>query len=421
MWLIALYVPGMAPVNQYFVPPQWLVSSFPSLLSLPLTLNTRIALSIFVIEICTVFIPCWQVQKHQTLRQETLESIANWESKKRFGVKSETSSDKSGSSAPPLSPTSTKVGDYTGFDSWKKLPGLEAGNNNNSSQSNLGPDDSVLTMAALEHVLDKNPEPLRQFSARKDFSGENIAFLTAVSEWKAALPADFSRNRYDATPDAVREQFTRALRIYTEFISPRDAEFPINIAWADLRKLQGIFERAARSTAAANNQSSSVDAATPFADADGDIIAAPAPTQSGPAPPSRDSEMHILKPSTTPTSTKGQHIPLSVTIITPPSTASPLPTYTGDVPQAFDASVFDAAQASIKYLVLTNTWPKYVRERRNSESSSSGSNSSSSGSVRTRNTSRSGSRRAPSSVGGGSVGSKMSLKGALGFLKGVIH
>ncbi|KAK4041838.1 hypothetical protein C8A01DRAFT_45047 [Parachaetomium inaequale] len=391
MWLIALYVPGMATVNQYFVPPQW------------------IALSIFVIEICTVFIPCWQVQKHQTLRQETLESIANWESKKRFGAKSETSSDNS--SAPPLSPTSTKVGDYTGFDSWKKLPDLEA---NNSSQPNLGPDDSVLTMAALEHVLDKNPEPLRQFSARKDFSGENIAFLTAVSEWKAALPADFSRSRYDATPDAVREQFTRALRIYTEFISPRDAEFPINIAWPDLRKLQGIFERAAA------NQSNIVDAATPFADADGDIACPPA-AQTGPPPPSRDSEMHILKPSTTPTSTKGRHIPLSVTIIAPPPTSSlsqSLPTYTGDVPQAFDASVFDAAQASIKYLVLTNTWPKYVRERRNSESSSSNSNSS--GSVRTRST-RSGSRRAPSSVGGGSVGSKMSLKGALGFLKGIIH
>lgn len=23
MWLIALYVPGMAPMNQYFIPPQW--------------------------------------------------------------------------------------------------------------------------------------------------------------------------------------------------------------------------------------------------------------------------------------------------------------------------------------------------------------------------------------------------------------
>jgi len=29
MWLIALYVPGMAPVNQYFLPPQWYVTFMP--------------------------------------------------------------------------------------------------------------------------------------------------------------------------------------------------------------------------------------------------------------------------------------------------------------------------------------------------------------------------------------------------------
>jgi hypothetical protein len=398
----------------------------------PHTDGNRIALSIFVIEICTVFVPCWQVRKHQTLRQETLESIANWESKKRFGAKSETSSDKS--SAPPLSPTSTKVGDYSGFDSWKKLPNLES----NNSQPNLGgiPDESVLTMAALEHVLDKNPEPLRQFSARRDFSGENIAFLTAVAEWKAALPQDFIRSRYETAPDTVREQFTRALRIYTEFISPRDAEFPINIAWPDLRKLQGIFERAAR--ASAKSASSSVDAATPFADA---TTTTPVPTTTPfPArPSSQDSELAILEPSASNNNnnkTQSTHIPLSVTVSTAlpdQTTTSELPAayplYQGDIPQAFDALVFDAAQASIKYLVLTNTWPKYVRERRNSESSSgSGGTGTTGGSAGSRSTrsgggksSRRGGGGAPSTVGDGSVGSKISLRGALGFLRGAIH
>lgn len=385
-------------------------------------------------EIFTVFVPCWQVRKHQNLRQETLESIANWESKKRFGAKTETSSDKS--SAPPLSPTSTKVGDYTGFDSWKKLPSLEA----NNSQPNLGsiPDESVLTMAALEHVLDKNPEPLRQFSARRDFSGENIAFLTAVAEWKAALPAEFLRSRYDSSPELVREQFTRALRIYTEFISPRDAEFPINIAWHDLRKLQGIFERAARSTTAPA-VTTVVDAATPFAE----ILTPPSPTHkqttaTSVAEPrtSRDSQQHILEPSR-PSSkhlnNRDRDIPLTPTNQDSSSSSSSHPFYAGNIPPAFDALVFDAAQASIKYLVLTNTWPKYVRERRNSESSNgsgtsgagsgaastaagSGSGSGSSGSRSTRT--RGG---AASTVGGGSVGSKISFRGALGFLKGVIH
>ncbi|KAK4248985.1 hypothetical protein C7999DRAFT_13076 [Corynascus novoguineensis] len=422
MWLIALYVPGMAPVNQYFLPPQW------------------IALTILIMEIWTVFVPCWEVRKHQALRQETLESIANWESKKRFGAKSETSSDKS--SAPPLSPTSTKVGDYSNFDSWKKLPNLES----NGSQANLGPDESVLTMAALEHVLDKNPEPLRQFSARKDFSGENIAFLTAVSEWKSSLPADFTRNRFDASPETVRDLFTRALRIYTEFISPREAEFPINIAWADLRKLQGVFERAARSLAAANPSSpaSNLDAVTPFAD-DG-FISSPPSVAGGTAashqkaPPSRDSQIHILEandptpiPTPDPSSKRhddglkgGNHIPLTVKIVTPPPTATaqpPYPVYEGDIPEAFDATVFDAAQASIKYLVLTNTWPKYVRERRSSESLS-GSATSSGGATSERGGSSSRTRSifsGTSTTGGHSVQSKISLKGALDFLKGVIH
>ncbi|KAI3051540.1 hypothetical protein CBS147353_11583 [Aspergillus niger] len=33
----------------------------------------------------------------------------------------------------------------------------------------------------------------------------------------------------------------------------------------------------------------------------------------------------------------------------------------GEIPQTFSATVFDRAEESIKYLVLTNTWPKFVR------------------------------------------------------------
>ncbi|KAM6523105.1 hypothetical protein FSOLCH5_003724 [Fusarium solani] len=38
--------------------------------------------------------------------------------------------------------------------------------------------------------------------------------------------------------------------------------------------------------------------------------------------------------------------------------------YWGDIPDGFDATIFDNAEASIKYLVFTNTWPKFVKERR---------------------------------------------------------
>ncbi|EXM17743.1 hypothetical protein FOTG_14118 [Fusarium oxysporum f. sp. vasinfectum 25433] len=38
----------------------------------------------------------------------------------------------------------------------------------------------------------------------------------------------------------------------------------------------------------------------------------------------------------------------------------------GDIPEHFNGSIFDDAEASIKYLVLTNTWPKFVKAKRNS-------------------------------------------------------
>ncbi len=282
-------------------------------------------------------------------------------------------------------------------------------------------------MAALEHVLDKNPEPLRQFSARRDFSGENIAFLTAVAEWKAALPADFVHGRHGASPDLLRAQFTRALRIYAEFISPRDAEFPINIAWHDLRKLQGIFERAARSTAAAS-PASSIDAATPFADGPATYHHDQQQQQPTPTRTSRDSQLAILEPTLTPGDIALTMTPATapaVSTTTDDTTTAPYHHYEGDIPAAFDALVFDTAQASIKYLVLTNTWPKYVRERRGSESSSSSSASaaaaSSAGGAGAGRSTRTGKSGGASTLGGRSVESKVSFRGALEFLKGVIH
>ncbi|KAG7144684.1 hypothetical protein HYQ46_006575 [Verticillium longisporum] len=155
-------------------------------------------------------------------------------------------------------------------------------------------------MDALEYALKKNPAPLQHFSALKDFSGENIAFLTSVSSWKTSLrsenvPATTLNGRQSLSiepcatnqQDRLREQFNQALRIYTEFISQRDAEFSINISDAD------------------------------------------------------------------DTSDTG-------------STIGEGAYYWGDIPDGFDETVFDDAETSIKYLVLTNTWPKFVKDRRTS-------------------------------------------------------
>lgn len=196
-------------------------------------------------------------------------------------------------------------------------------------------------MDALEHTLAKNPEPLQHFSALKDFSGENIAFLMRVKEWKAVFfprTKDSEREQVekDGSPRLLSQEcFDRALGIYHDFISAMGAEFQVNLSSADFKRLEDVFERAARTT---YGEKKEIDPATPFA-----------------LPGSRGSETAMVPMGGCPTSEEygdSSH-------------------YCGNIPEGFDETIFDDAEMSIKYLVLTNTWPKFIKERRSFDSTSS--------------------------------------------------
>ncbi|KAI1098151.1 hypothetical protein F4804DRAFT_136479 [Jackrogersella minutella] len=273
LWLISMYVPAFTKVNQYFAPSEW------------------IHLSVMMFEIFAVFVPCWLVVRQRRLHKRAADSNAKWETTSQSTLRASHSVE------------------------WKTASLVEKGITIDFLDREMG--DRLFTMSALDHVLNENPGPLQQFSALRDFSGENIAFLTNVSSWKASW-------RGGATDDQIRELFTRALVIYTSFISPRDAEFPINLSSKDLKHLEEIFEKPARIVCG----EARVDQATPF---DG-------PSQSS------DSE----------TDSAHDYIELQ-------EIAGRIQ-YAGEISNAFDFGVFDRAQAHIKYLVLTNTWPKFVTE-----------------------------------------------------------
>ncbi|TPX12655.1 uncharacterized protein E0L32_000832 [Thyridium curvatum] len=311
MWLIALYVPAMAPVNKYWVPPQW------------------IATSILIIEIFTVFLPCWQVMRHQTLRRETLDSIAQWESNKP-GSRKRLGSVTTGSTS-------------------------SAGGGRKSSIRTAGSGESILTMSALEHVLERNPAPLQQFAALRDFSGENIAFLLSVAGWKsdgiAAAARRGSKGDAEAEQVSARERFNSALRIYVGFVSARQAEFQVNLSSADQKHLDSVFGEAARvlygDMVAAEEE---VDPATPF-----EMVSVRRPPPAG-VPSDAGSEKGIMGEATATTTTTTTADDLTA--------IADRAFYWGDIPAGFGEGVFDDAEASIKYLVLTNTWPKFVKDCR---------------------------------------------------------
>ncbi|KAF5531729.1 hypothetical protein FMEXI_12875 [Fusarium mexicanum] len=306
MWLIALYVPAMAPVNYYWIPPQWL------------------AISIMAIEIFTIFWPCWEVIQHQNLRQETLDSIAQWQLNKSAAT----------NGARSVATGSTTVAP-SALTSWSK----------DGSVKSSASGESILTMEALEYVLERNPEPLQQFSALRDFSGENIAFLRAVAEWKSSLPPDVrypEKIKEPSVQELVRERFNSALRIYTGFVSSRDAEFQINLSSQQQKILEGVFESSARILYGDKKQ---VDPALPFETFQ--MVTTPTKVKSS-AASSHGSETGIMAADS----------------VADTGYMSDKAMYWGDIPEGFDATIFDDSEKHIKYLVLTNTWPKFVKDRR---------------------------------------------------------
>ncbi|PHH80553.1 hypothetical protein CDD80_1065 [Ophiocordyceps camponoti-rufipedis] len=258
MFLIASYVPAFAPVNVYFAPSQW------------------IHLSIFMFEIFTVFVPAFEVVRLGIQKRRVANLNAKWDAE---------------STTSTLTP-----GD------WRKRSTVHIGGDKSrwTLDEELG--DRLLSMAALEHVLASNPGPLQEFSALSDFSGENIAFLTRTASWKSSW-TDAGEQRL--------EVYNSALEIYANFVSPRDAEFPLNLSSAKLRRLEAVFEIPTRILYG----EARTDLATPFAD---DAFG--------------------------------------------PGQSRLTAQYTGEIPDGFGPDVFEEAIQHIKSLVLTNTWPKFIDE-----------------------------------------------------------
>ncbi|KAJ5437866.1 uncharacterized protein N7458_008864 [Penicillium daleae] len=267
----------------------------------------RICLSIVSIEIFTVLLPCWEVYRHQSLRQETLDLIAEWESK------------------PKSNPDIKSLKSATAT-----VESMMSG-----SVKTDHSDESVMTMPALEYVLDRDPASLQNFSALHDFSGENIAFLTSVAQWKSSIQDPSDVEDEEDLKEMLQERFTSALSIYVEFVSPH-AEFPINLCFQELAKLENIFEEPARTI---YGDEPEINQIAPF-----DI---PSFSRLPSAMSSDGSEKEIRITS---------------------SVLRDRVWYWGDVPEEFTncglgANVFDEAVRAVKYLVLTNTWPRFVRSQ----------------------------------------------------------
>ncbi|OLN96243.1 hypothetical protein CCHL11_04452 [Colletotrichum chlorophyti] len=306
MFLIASYVPAFEKVNPYFTPSQW------------------IHLSTMMFEIFTIFVPMVQVIRLRIITKHAAEANARWEKSSQITTirPSTMTSIYDPKRTVSLNGSSAEKGHGSVYH--VESPGSESGSE---------PDCRLLTMTALDHALRENQSALQEFSALSDFCGENIAFLSRVSEWKSRCWPNAicdSESPEMLSKDDVLDAYNLALEIYADFVSLQHAEFPLNLPSQEMKHLFKVFDKPARIL---YGEDTEINTATPFDDAYQQ-------SRNGMGSGSNGDIRNQAR-------------------------------YTGEIPTGFDSTVFDSAHGHIKYLVLTNTWPKYVREmhqrRRSSE------------------------------------------------------
>lgn len=289
---------------------------------------------------CMIFVPFFQVFKNRSLETETREIIAEWEQKQKSNGSVMSESTKNGARSRVSTRQSVK-----------------------STTTNRHCE--MYTMGALEKTLQLNPQPLLMFSALKDFSGENISFLIHIREWKANWASNSPKSNKQLkqlkhepakVPDKalVRQQFQRAVGIYASFVSLKYSDFPINISSQHLRDLEALFEQYAALVCA----KPAPNAATPFDNYWSSTVAEDLESQ-----PGKD-QLSVVSSITDEggriddehsSDTTRQLGGLKMT-----NFGERLPDNIG-IPDSFDPTVFDKAESSIKELVLTNTWAKFVK------------------------------------------------------------
>ena len=243
----------------------------------------------------------------------------------------------------------------------KKLHSQPSTNGSLATHSTGSKRGKMFSMESLDECLTTNCDGLQVYASCMELNGENIIFLTKVLGFQRKWALDFSKIRDSAR--ARMGMFRAALSIYVTLVHSDTASYPINIESPIYAKLESIFGAATKLVASRRNSespSTPISAVTPWDEPQQEpLIESPmleSPGETYPlrnmslsTPPARrsidnDSREHIISLDNDPQDfLAGFHIPAE-----------------------FGEHVFDAAFKSIKYMVWSETWQRYLNWKRSS-------------------------------------------------------
>ncbi|GAB7351780.1 hypothetical protein MBLNU459_g2354t1 [Dothideomycetes sp. NU459] len=327
LWLAAVYAPPaiMKRVNKWWVPPMWL------------------APGIIVMQAVTIFVPIYEMYKDRAQLRRTLGILKTWEDSRR--------SDENQSMS-----NSTSLNNSSFASSgWSK----------SEKRVSMTPDPArrkteMYTMAALEKALAVNPQPLLHFAATQDFTAENIVFLMQVRRWHAEWDRAITRDPRIKLADQ-QKLFNMAMEMYVISVNVDTADFPINIESQIRSGLDKVFgpympERKSSSTSTFNSFNTFDSASVPSIDLKTmeSVIR---------REPSSDSSTTLWdRPMASPDNPRFSFEPHpGVRPLGAGTMTTALAVEKISVGGNVTRGIFNDAEASIKYLVLTNTWQKLVK------------------------------------------------------------
>ncbi len=224
----------------------------------------------------------------------------------------------------------------------------------------------MYSMESLQTCLDGNSDSLQVYASGCELNGENIIFLLKVINFTQQYPIVFAKARGDIQR-ARMATFRAALSIYVSLVHADTAKYPINIESPIYAKLHAIFGAAAKlvATSRPSSPATPISAVTPW-DEPADPIATLHTTDSK----SDEYPMQSMPPrSSSIRNDSSEHI------ICLDDTTDPTDPLAGfPIPHEFNVRVFDEAYNSIKFMVWSWTWQRFMmwKNRASTTSSASG-------------------------------------------------
>ncbi|KAF6219532.1 hypothetical protein HO133_004001 [Letharia lupina] len=305
LWIAAVYTDSFASVNKYWAPPMWFMPG------------------LMMMELVTLIFPIMQVFKHNKAARETHDILAKFDAKKLHSEPSTTGS---------LATRST---------------GSKRG--------------KMFSMESLDECLTTSCDDLQVYASCMELNGENIIFLTRVLGFQRKWDMDFPKIR-----DRFRARmgmFRAALSIYVTLVHSDTASYPINIESPIYATLESIFGAATKLVASRRNSespSTPISSVTPWDEPQQEpLIESPMLESPGGTYPMRNMSLSTSPARRSIDNDSREHII--------PLDDDPQDSLAGfQIPAEFGEHVFDAAFKSIKYMVWSETWQRYMNWKRSS-------------------------------------------------------